>query len=149
VILLVEKKDTDEEQQAKAKKEVAATLKKAKEGVSTSSKRKSANQLNPPEKRPALTDATTLTPNGHDDFVPSGSDSSSKPSELAPLEVLKEHWQAHYTKCAVKAAMPSLLIKGKCKNVEVGSAMDDFINAHLDLGCRRVVPMLVFGNDQC
>jgi len=50
VILLVEKKDTNEERQAKAKKEVAAALKKAKEGVSTSSKRKSANQLNPQQK---------------------------------------------------------------------------------------------------
>jgi superfamily II DNA/RNA helicase len=151
-ILLVEKKDTDEERQAKAKKDIAAALKKAKEGIGTGSKRKSANQLNPPAKRPALTDITTSTLNGHDDLVTPGNSNSSTPSdsarELTPLEVLKEQRRAQYAKRAVKATVQSLLMKGKGKNVEVGSAMDDFINAHLDLGCRRVVPMLVFGNDQ-
>ena len=44
--------------------------------------------------------------------------------------------------------MPISLMKKRGKNFEVGSAMDDFINAHLDLGCHQVVPMLVFGNDQ-
>lgn len=147
-ILLVEKKDTDEERQAKAKKEIAAALKKSKEGIGTGSKRKSANQLNPPAKRPALTDLTRSTLNGRDDLVTPGSSSSSTPSELTPLEVLKEQRRANYAKRAVKATVQSSLTKGKGKNVEVGSAMDDFINAHLDLGCRRVVPMLVFGNDQ-
>jgi len=147
-ILLVEKKDTDEERQAKVKKELAAALKKAKEGIGTGSKRKSANQLNPPAKRPALTNMTTSTLNGHDDLVTPGCSSSSEPSELAPLEVLKEHRRAHYAKRAVKGNVQGSLMKGKGNNVEVGSAMDDFINAHLELGCRRVVPMLVFGNDQ-
>jgi len=135
VILLIEKKDTNEEQQAKVKKELAATLKKAKEGIRTGSKRKSANQLNPPAKRPALTNMTMLTLNGHNDLITPGCSSSSEPSELAPLEVLKEHQQAHYAKCAVKGNVQGLLMKGKGKNVEVGSAMDDFINAHLELGC--------------
>ncbi|KIJ96062.1 hypothetical protein K443DRAFT_10882 [Laccaria amethystina LaAM-08-1] len=147
-ILLVEKKDTDEERQAKAKKEMAAALKKAKEGIGTGSKRKSANQLNPPAKRPALTDMTTSTLNGRDDLVTPSCSSSSEPSELAPLKVLKELRRAHYAKRAAKATVQSSLMKGKGINVEVGSAMDDFINAHVDLGCRRVVPMLVFGNDQ-
>ena len=148
MILLVEKKDTDEERQAKAKKELAAALKKAKEGIGTGSKRKSANQLNPPAKRPALTDTTTLALNGRDDLTTPSCSSRSEASELAPMEVLKEHRRAHYAKRAVKAIVQGSLMKGKSKSVEVGSAMDDFINAQLDLGCRRVVPMLVFGNDQ-
>src|SRR6266540_1829210 len=65
-ILLVEKKNTDDERQAKAKKDVATTLKKSKEGTRTGSKRKSANQLNSPAKRLTLTDKTTITVNGRD-----------------------------------------------------------------------------------
>jgi len=38
VILLVKKKDTDEERQAKAKKAEKAALKKAQEGIGTGSK---------------------------------------------------------------------------------------------------------------
>ena len=37
-------------------------------------------------------------------------------------------------------------------NVEVGSPMDDFINASTDhddlIDCRRIVPMLFFENDK-
>jgi hypothetical protein len=148
-ILLVEKTDTDQEQQAKVKKEIAAALKKSKEGIGTGSKRKSANQLNPPAKRQALTDMTTSTLNNREDLNTPGGSSGLVPSELAPLEVLKEQWWRHYAKRAMKVnTAQSSFMKGKGKAVEVGSVMDNFINAHLDLGCRRVVPMLVFGNDQ-
>jgi len=150
-ILLVEKKDTDDERQAKAKKDIATALKKSKEGIGTGSKRKSTNQLNPPAKRQALTDRTTATLNGHDtiEMTPTTPGGSPLPSEPGPPESLKDQRRAHYAKQPTKGnTTPSSLTKGKSKNVEVGSAMDDYINAHLDFNCRRVVPMLVFGNDQ-
>lgn len=87
-ILLVEKKDTDEEWQAKAKKDIATGLKKAKEKIGTNSvKRKSVNQLNPAAKRQALTNIPISALNGCD--ATNLATPGSPPSELAPLEVLK------------------------------------------------------------
>ncbi len=151
-ILLVEKKDTDDERLAKAKKSIATALKKSKDGIGTGSKRKSANQLNPPTKRPALTDRTTITINGREaiEAIETTPTTPSLGNPPLPLEGLKDQRHAHYAKSQStkgKTATSSLA-KGKSKIVEVRSAMDDYINAHLDFNCRRVVPMLVFGNDQ-
>ncbi|KAF8806502.1 P-loop containing nucleoside triphosphate hydrolase protein [Phlegmacium glaucopus] len=151
VVLLVEMKDTDEERKAKAKKVIAAALKKSKEGIGTGSKRKSTNQLNPTAKRPALTDRTTSVLNQATDIIDSADPilPNTPTSKGTPEETLKETKRAHYAKRARKVTTTqSSVTKGKDKVVEVGSAMDDFINAHLHFKCRRVVPMLVFGNDQ-
>jgi hypothetical protein len=143
-ILLVEKKDTDEERQAKLNKNAATALKKLKAGNGCSSKRKSVNRPNSPMKRPALTDRTATTINGHGTSLTTPKSPSPLPS-TQPLDILKEQRWAHYAKRST-IGKPALT-KGKSKIVVV-SAMDDFINAHLDFECRRVVPMLVFGNDQ-
>jgi hypothetical protein len=71
--------------------------------------------------------------------------------ETFPME-LREQCRALYKKRPV-ANLKMLTAKEKRKtSVEVGSPMDDFINAasnHDDLiDCRRIVPMLFFENDK-
>jgi len=153
-ILLVEKKDTDDERQAKAKKIEEAALKKSREGIGTGSKRKAADQSHQPAKRLALTDRTSLTTNVDNIGSSASSTPSTEPSTLSmpvsPPNSLKEERRSHYAKRTIKTSVNSTMIKGKGKGkpaMVVGSAMDDFINVHLTFACRRVVPMLVFGND--
>jgi hypothetical protein len=64
---LVEKKDTDGEHQAKAKKALEAALKKSKEGIGRGEKRKASDQSNTTAKQPALTDRTSLNINNAED----------------------------------------------------------------------------------
>jgi hypothetical protein len=61
----------------------------------------------------------------------------------------REKRRAHYKKRPV--AKKTIAKEKKRANVEVGSPMDDFINAasdHNELDCRRIVPMLFFENDK-
>ena len=136
-ILFVEKKDTNEERVLKAGR-AAQRLAKKNESV-TGQKRKAGTQLTSgTSKRQTLGECTNhKEPTSH-----------SAP-ENVPTE-LREQRRAHYKKRpVVKMATAK---EKKRFNVEVGSPMDDFINAgsnHDDLiDCRRIVPMLFFENDK-
>ena len=136
-ILFVEKKDTNEERVLKAGR-AAQRLAKKNESV-TGQKRKAGTQLaSGTSKRQTLGERTNhKEPTSH-----------SAP-ENVPTE-LREQRRAHYKKRpVVKMATAK---EKKRFNVEVGSPMDDFINAgsnHDDLiDCRRIVPMLFFENDK-
>lgn len=156
-ILLVEKKDTDEERQAKAKKAEKAVLKKAREGIGTGLKRKASTQADHPTKRIVLADRTSSGVNHSSESTvdsngePAPQDACASEQPLDTSNILKEQRRIHYSKRVwnESAAEGSSTAKGKGKgkSVVVGSAMDDFINTHVDMECRRVVPMLVFGND--
>ena len=74
-------------------------------------------------------------------------DAVTDPGRLAEL-AFKEERQAHYGKWEKTAAGKSSF-KGKTRaDLEVRSPMDDFINAHAYITCRRMVPEVYFGNDQ-
>ena len=61
----------------------------------------------------------------------------------------KENHRAHYGKREKKESKLCTFYKGKgWSAIEVGSPMDDFINAHVNIRCRRIVPEVYFGNDQ-
>ena len=163
-ILLVEKKDMDEERVLKAQKEAKRNEKEGTVGlgigtVSMSTqkdgKRKAISQLNPPAKRPALTDRTTII--NRQEIVDSGDLLVDNEAAFNQTEggdgqdTLKELRRAQYAKRVVRETEGSSTPfnkKGKRGGVVVGSSMDDFINAHVDFKCRRIVPMLVFGNDK-
>ena len=136
-ILFVEKKDTNEERVLKARR-AAQRLAKKNESV-TGQKRKAGTQLTSgTSKRQTLGECTN-----HNELT-----NHSTP-EMFPTE-LREQRRAHYKKRPVEKTTTA---KEKKKiNVEVGSPMDDFINAgsnHDDLiDCRRIVPMLFFENDK-
>ena len=143
-ILLVEKKDIEEEQQLKAEK-AARKREKAREGIGT--KRKANDDLlidNRPAKRPALQDRA-LNVNRLSVY----NDGLEKTSQTAiSVEDLKEERRLLYNKGAVvdKAGASK---KGKGKGRELEAAMDDYINAqHLGFDCRRIVPILYFRNDK-
>jgi ATP-dependent DNA helicase RecQ len=123
-ILFVEKKDTNEERALKAKR-AAQRLAKKKEGAAavTGQKRKAETQLtSPASKRSALGDSTN-----HKDQT-----------------IVRELRHAHYKKRPATQTEKD----GKKANLEVGSPMDDFINAAGDLDCRRIVSALFFDNDR-
>ncbi|KAF8154631.1 P-loop containing nucleoside triphosphate hydrolase protein [Crassisporium funariophilum] len=131
-ILFVEKKDTDDERALKAERE--ANRKKRKDGERM--KRKGTDDVDePPSKRPALVDITS-DPNRELD-VGAGSNADSVGSSI--LEKSKR--RAHYAK-PQQTARPAQVVasSGKGKGVEVGSAMDDFINTPCEFHCRRIVP---------
>ena len=133
-VLFVEKKDLDEERALKAQRE---TRRKEKVKEAIGMKRKAAHQVNTQPKRRALADGTS-TVNREDN------DNGAVQGEV---EVLKEERRQHYA----RRDRPAPIFRGKGKGrggVEIGGAMDDFINAHRDFKCRRVVPMLFFGNDK-
>lgn len=145
-ILLVEKKDTQDERRSKAEK---AARKKAKEGIGT--KRKAQEELHRGDKaakRPILGDRglpnsenlavlPMQTPADIHDIAPSRS-----------IEELKEERRALYVKRAVLETSGPKKFKGKSAR-EIEVVMDDFINAkQVGFNCRRVVPMLYFGNDK-
>ena len=150
-ILLVEKKDTNEERVAKAER----AAKRKKKGAGT--KRKATDIGNHGKvKRPALVDRSlnhevsgggentslednTNTPVGMelDAVVDSG-----RVAELA----FKEERRVHYGK---REKIRNSGHKWKSRtDFEVGSPMDDLINAHAFVGCRRIVPEVYFGNDR-
>ena len=136
-ILFVEKKDTNEERVLKAAR-AAQRLAKKNETV-TGQKRKAGTQLTSgTSKRPALGECTN-----RDERT-----SHSTPENTATE--LREQRRAHYKKRTVAKMTTSK--EKKRSNVEVGSPMDDFINAASGdddlIDCRRIVPMLFFENDK-
>ena len=146
-ILLVEKKDTDKERVAKAER----AAKRNKKGAGAT-KRKAIDVGNHEKaKRPALVDRSL---NRELDSEASGSDrpdrelnavvDSRRVAELA----FKEERRAHYGK-REKTRLGNSGHKWKNRTcLEVGSPMDDFINAHAFVSCRRIVPEVYFGNDR-
>ena len=138
-ILLVEKKDTDENRALKAEK---VQKKKEKENQRIGTKRKATHQLTPLAKRPALQDHNIVSSPRGDvedilDIVDDEEDSN----------LLKEERRKHYTKREGQQTISTgSKGKGKDRTVILGSVIDDFINSPFD--CRRIVPMLYFGNDK-
>ena len=138
-ILFVEKKDTNEERLLKAGR-AAQRLAKKNESV-TGQKRKAGTQLTSgTSKRQTLGERTN-----HNEPT-----NQSTPENI-PTE-LREQRRAHYKK---RPVVKTVTAKEKKKfNIEVGSPMDDFINAGSNqdsddlIECRRIVPMLFFENDK-
>ena len=127
-ILLVEKKDTNDERLQKAER--AAKRREKKRGT----KRQAKDQLNTQRKRPALANrninlARDINPDLQDH------DSDSDPD-------IDEERRAQYQKEGRPKTMTFNRVE---RGVEVGSAMDDFINTN---SCRRKILILFFGNDR-
>ena len=143
-ILFVEKKDTNEERVLKAAR-AAQRLAKKNEAV-MGQKRKAGTQLTSgASKRPTLGECTN-----HDRQTETSHGTGTPLShEMVPTE-LREQRRALYKKRPV--ARTRTTKDRKRANVEVGSPMDDFINASTDhddlIDCRRIVPMLFFENDK-
>jgi len=145
-ILLVEKKDTVEERTLRVER-AAKRKKRAKEG---GTKRKATSQLRCQDKRQVLSDGSPSINqdiNGERAIEHAASDESADNSEHATVQdptQLREDRRAHYK----KRPQPKERGKREDRGVEVGSAMDDFINAHVHLRCRRVILALYFENDK-
>jgi superfamily II DNA/RNA helicase len=154
-VLLVEKKDTDEERVARAER----AAKRKKKGAGTKRKATDFGNLREKSKRPALVDrslnygledslcyreSTNLVGNA-DGPVDSEPDAVLDPGQMAESEFKKER-RVHYRK---QERTGNSSWKGKSRtDIEVGSPMYDFINAHAYVNCRRIVPEVYFGNDQ-
>jgi hypothetical protein len=139
--LLVEKKDTDEERVAKAER----AAKRKKKGAST--KRKATDTGNHEKaKWPALVDRSLnrgleeVSGDGENASVDDNTnadidmelDTVVDPGRVAEL-AFKEERRAHYGK---REKTGNSSYKGKSRpDLEVGSPMDDFINAHACITC--------------
>jgi superfamily II DNA/RNA helicase len=138
-ILLVEKKDLEEERLSKAEK--AAKKKTAREGIGT--KRKAEGDLHRDDqgaKRPALGDRPSII------NVPN-LEVTQWHTPTKSLEELKEERRKLYTK---RTTLDKGAKKSKVKGVrETELATDDYTNAkHVGFKCRRTVPMVYFANDK-
>ena len=144
-ILLVEKKDTDENRALRAEK---AEKRKEKERQRIGTKRKAMHQLTHQAKRSALQDHNIVSSTRgavEDQLDVVGDEETMNDSEV----LLKEERRKHYSRRDGQKTISTgsnLKGKGKERIVTVGSVMDDFINTPFD--CRRTVPMLYFGNDK-
>ncbi|RDB20670.1 ATP-dependent DNA helicase RecQ [Hypsizygus marmoreus] len=178
-ILLVEKKDTNEERIAKAER-AAKRKERKKEGIGT--KRKAEDQgKQRVAKCPALANRSLNrniemldeTDNGDEvrreseDGLESEDDDDEDETVVtvvgslmvdveievddatAAVEAFKDEHRTHYAqRRQLGQELRSSQRKGKARTgIEVGSPMDDFINAHVCIHCRRTVPQLYFGND--
>jgi superfamily II DNA helicase RecQ len=137
-ILFVEKKDTNEERVLKAGR-AAQRLAKKNQSM-TGEKRKAGTQLTSgTSKRPTLGECTNRN-----------KQICHTTPENFPILELREQRRAHYKRRPVAKMTTSK--EKKRFNIDVGSPMDDFINAasnHDDfIDCRRIVPMLFFENDK-
>ncbi|KAF5381314.1 hypothetical protein D9615_008286 [Tricholomella constricta] len=157
-ILLVEKKDTDDGRVAKAAR---ATIRKEHKQAETGTKRKARGQGGHGGKRRALIDKS-INEEGGDELTGEGSgygvtaedagaaeenDAEEVAREAAKL-AFQEARRAHYAKRDNSEPGPSTMRKGKGRaGLEVGSAMDDFVNKPEYITCRRTVPQLYFQND--
>lgn len=139
-ILLVEKKDTEEERKSKAER-AAKKREKSKDGIGTKRKANNDHIDTRKTKRPALQDRTL---NGN---LPNSESEKSLPAP-ASIKDLKEERRALYKEGAVVEKVGSKKGKGKGRELEV--AMSDYVNAHhLEcFNCRRIVPILYFRNDK-
>ena len=135
-ILLVEKKDTNEERAAKVER-AAKRKTKIKEGIKTGRKRKAVQQGG----RTVLADRS-VNQELAEPVVPID---PAKAAEIAFLDERRAHY-AHREKSTQGRFEPP---RGKVRpDLEIGSAMDDFINPPDGVKCRRVVPTLFFQNDK-
>lgn len=135
-ILLVEKKDTKQERAAKVERATKRKT-KLKEGIRMARKRKAVQQGG----RTVLADCSVNQEMAEPD-VPID---LAKAAEIAFLEERRVHY-AHREKSSHGRFEPP---KGKARqDLEIGSAMDDYINPPDGVKCRRVVPTLFFQNDQ-
>jgi hypothetical protein len=169
-ILLVEKKNTEEDRLLKAKR-AAERKGKNKEGIRTGKKRKPTDNLPlPPSKRPALAEIRTRPVNQDLGMM------TVEPSASAPMEVdeaapvpgnsnnvgpttqetlaREAEWlnecRLDYQKGREKHATNlHVQKKGQEKDMVAGpgTPMYDFINAYLHVRCLRKVINLYFGND--
>jgi superfamily II DNA/RNA helicase len=148
-ILFVEKKDTDEERILKAARAAQRLAKKNDSEAMTGQKRKAGTELTSgsSKRRSTLGECTNNLNN--EQISHSCSDSTPLSHEKVTTE-RREQRRAHYKKRPV--AKKTIAKEKKKVNVEVGSPMDDFINAASDhnelIDCRRIVPMLFFENDK-
>ena len=130
-ILLVEKKDTEEERLAKA------------------TKRKATEEINSqPAKRPALADRTLSNMASENVNRELSSQMALSESNLDDHKKMIEERRAHYGQQASGQRQKVKKTWRETRTVEVGSAMDDFINAHLHIHCRRLVLTIYFQNDK-
>ena len=160
-LLLVERKDTDEARKKKAERtEKAKQKKRDSEGIGTKRKEPTDghrdNQCSP-AKRLALLDRGQNSRTDNDiNSASDGDESDVGDGEMGmaipEIQVCSnqaadsEVRRLRYSKIARSTAPSS---KQERRGVEVGSAMDDYINAKdRGISCRRVVPMLYFGNDK-
>jgi len=148
-ILLVEKKDTNEERLLKADRAAKRKAKK-KEGIRT--KRMAKDQLNTQRKRPGLANQNVDegrvndpdpdhddidTDNDHDVDVEMEEDDTGG-NQGADEECCARYRNEGRSKITTGSSHVE-------RGVEVGSAMDDYINSD---SCRRKIPTLFFGNDK-
>lgn len=155
-ILLVEKKDMNEERVLKAGR--AARKKNSKrEGIGT--KRKAPTDLSGPQsKRQALADKSVVVVNqavgaahnteiGEEDEQGDESDEDEvMMNDEERSDFLQERRVSYSKRDKPESARQP---KGRARDLEPHSAMDDFINAQsAGFRCRREVPNLFFGNDK-
>lgn len=149
-LLLVEKKDIVEERSLRAER--AKRKDSRNNGIGT--KRKATTQLQGQQtKRPALGDRVS------ESLVNCETTNQQREENVeiestSLIQERREERRTHYAKQKTLTPAQSLATVAalaKPKGVEVGSSMDDYINAHKDqpgLECWRIVPMLYFGNDK-
>jgi superfamily II DNA/RNA helicase len=170
-ILLVEKKNTEEDRLLKAKRAAERKGKNKElqvEGIRMGKRKKPTDKLPlPPSKRPALADRTLLVNRDLDTIavepgpsvpievdehvlVPEDSSSNVVPT-TQDSEALEAEWLnkrcLDYQKGEKHAT--NLQKKGQEKDMVAGpgTPIDDFINANLHVRCRRKIVNLYFGNN--
>ena len=158
-LLLVEPKDTDEVRKKKAERTEKAKRKKQ-DLADIGTKRKEpadGHRDNHSSKRPALLDRGQNSRTEDDINAAPDRDESDAGDEEMGMAMIpgicstgqvadNEVRRLRYSKITRSIAPSS---KQERRGVEVGSAMDDYINAKdRGISCRRVVPMLYFGNDK-
>jgi ATP-dependent DNA helicase RecQ len=154
-ILLVEKKDTDEERVKKADR--AAKRKRKKDNNIKQNLKEDTRDLKQlRRKRPALADRGTNTQVkvevGSDTDIGSCDDEydnnqgpgiKAMPGTLDRVGL--EECRAQYAS-QERTEKPHIQVRGQ--GPQIGSALDDFINPRGRFRCRRTVLMLFFGNDK-
>jgi superfamily II DNA/RNA helicase len=154
-ILLVEKKDTNEERVKKADR---AVKRKQKKENSTKRKAKTEDLKQRRHKRPALVDRSTNIQvkaeaddtdigscDGEDDDKGFEGFEAANPDDLDSVGL--EECRAQYAN--QERADKSQVVQARGhQGPQIGSALDDFINDGGRFRCRRTVLMLFFGNDK-
>jgi superfamily II DNA/RNA helicase len=153
-ILIVQNTDIYENRMRKADK-AAMRIEKAKDGVGTKRKATRTILTIHPAKRRVLADSTQNVPTHPGVLFDGDSDMDSEGEEIEqPRLVVVEtnvdlqERRLHYAKSG-QAVGQEKKKQTKRNEVEIGSPMDDFINAGpLGFKCRRVPPRLYFRNDK-
>jgi superfamily II DNA/RNA helicase len=149
-ILLVEKKDTNEERIKKADR---AAKRRQKKDTKTGVKRKAEtrNLKQPRHKRPALADRSTNAQVKLEAEVGNSDIGSCNDEDDEGIETMNpglEECRAQYaSQERVENLQQIVQVRGH-QGPQIGSALDDFINPGGRFRCRRTVLMLFFGNDK-